>query len=111
MAPPTSEAMSGARSSSVPGLAICWILLAGKRPTLKLIALCLVGTSLPSVFLAFDLSRPEESRTHLGRLFEDVRDQGGQVFFDIVGRKVRTQVRVARGRPSGRSWFRHARRS
>ncbi len=87
----------GGALALVPGLTLCWLLLAGKRPTVKVIAICLVGAvAAVALLLAFDLSRPEESRTHLGRLYEDVRNQGSQVFFDIIGRKVRTQFRVAR---------------
>jgi hypothetical protein len=46
------------------------------------------------VFLAIDLARPEDSRTHLGRLYEDVSTRGMDVFFDTVVRKARTNLRV-----------------
>jgi hypothetical protein len=47
-------------------------------------------------FLAFDLSRPEESQTHLARLYEDVQDRGGAVFWDTVERKVEANFRLFR---------------
>jgi hypothetical protein len=46
------------------------------------------------LFLALDLARPADEQTHLGRLFEDIRTRGGGVFFDTVGRKIGTNLRV-----------------
>lgn len=85
----------GGAIALVPGLAISWLLIAGRRPSWKAVALALLGGLVVlGGFLALDLARPEESRTHLARLFEDVRSGGGQVFKDAITRKVRTNLRV-----------------
>jgi hypothetical protein len=81
----------------VPGLWITWMLLAGRRPNLRTMALVLGGMVLAvGVFLAIDLAQPEESRTHLGRLFEDAKARGLGVFVDVLGRKLETNLRVFR---------------
>ena len=81
----------------VPGLSITWMLLAGKKPRLRTILYLIAGMiGAVAFFLAIDLAQPEESRTHLARLFEDVRARGGEVFLDVVRRKVETNLRVFR---------------
>ena len=81
----------------VPALGLTFVLLAGRRPTKRIVALSVLGAiAFLGLFLIVDLVRPEESRTHLGRLFEDVRDRGGGVFFDVIERKVRTNLRIFR---------------
>ncbi|MGH2755231.1 MAG: hypothetical protein ACRDLB_12485, partial [Actinomycetota bacterium] len=83
--------------SLVPVLAITFMLLIGKRPTLRVVLVAaLAGLVALGLFLAVDLSRPSENRTHLGRLFEDIRARGWEVFGDTVGRKIRTNLRVFR---------------
>lgn len=79
----------------VPAFAVTWLLLAGRRPTWRVLGLCaLVAVAVLGVFLAFDLSRPPDARTHLARLFEDVRARGASAFFDTIGRKISTNLRV-----------------
>jgi hypothetical protein len=81
----------------VPGFVVAWFLLAGKRPTVRLVAGSVVATIVAlGVFLAADLSRPEESRTHLAQLFESVRDGGFAFLSDAIDRKVTTNLRVFR---------------
>ncbi len=49
------------------------------------------------VFLAagfIDLARPEASRTHLGRLFEDIGDNGFEAFETVVLRKLGANLSV-----------------
>lgn len=85
----------GGAIALVPGLGIAWLLIAGKRLTLR--AVLFAGAAVVVVlglFLATDLARPEDSRTHLARLFEDVRNGGGRVLSDAIGRKIRTNLRV-----------------
>ncbi|MEA2433213.1 MAG: hypothetical protein QOG54_670 [Actinomycetota bacterium] len=95
-APPFGSDVGGA-IALVPGLGISWLLLSGRRPNLRLVALAgLSALIVLGALLAFDLSRPEDQQTHLARLFQDVRDQGFQVFADTITRKVRTNLRVAR---------------
>ncbi len=85
----------GGAIALVPGLGIAWLLLAGRRPTGKaVVAAAAGGAVVLALFLALDLARPEESRTHLARLFEDVRSGGGSVFADAIKRKIRTNLRV-----------------
>lgn len=85
----------GGAIALVPGLAISWLLLAGRRPSVRAVLVAaLAAIVVLAGFLALDLARPEESRTHLARLFEDVREGGGQVFRDAIVRKVRTNLRV-----------------
>lgn len=85
----------GGAIALVPGLAVSWLLLAGRRPSLRsFLFAALAGALVLAGFLALDLARPEESRTHLARLYEDVRSGGSQVFADAIYRKVRTNLRV-----------------
>lgn len=79
----------------VPAFIVTLILLAGRRPDLRLVAVAGAMTILVlAVFLAFDVARPPEQRTHLARLFEDVRSRGSGAFFDTVARKLETNLRV-----------------
>lgn len=81
----------------VPALAVTWMLLAGQRPSLKVLIAVALGTLVAlGLFLAVDLARPPSSRTHLARLYEDVRARGGEVFLDTIGRKIKTNLRVFR---------------
>ncbi|HJR46423.1 MAG TPA: hypothetical protein VJ927_12555 [Actinomycetota bacterium] len=85
----------GGAIALVPGLGIAWLLLAGRRPSVRATALAFAGGIVVlALFLAIDLSRPEDSQTHLARLFQDVRSGGGEVFRDAILRKVRTNLRV-----------------
>lgn len=79
----------------VPAFAMTLILLMGRRPTARAVLLCIgAAVAVLGIFLAFDLSRPADERTHLGRLFEDVRTRGSEAFIDTVERKVSTNLRV-----------------
>lgn len=85
----------GGAIALVPGLGIAWLLIAGRRPTVRSVLVAAVaGIVVLGLFLAADLARPEDSRTHLARLFEDVRSGGGGVFSDAITRKIRTNLRV-----------------
>ena len=85
----------GGAIALVPGLGIGWLLIAGRRPNIRTLAIAFgAGIVVLAAFLALDLSRPEAQQTHLARLFEDVRRGGGQVFEDAIARKVRTNLRV-----------------
>jgi hypothetical protein len=79
----------------VPAFAITWVLLAGKRPNFKLLAVgLLAAVAVIVVFLVIDLARPPDSRTHLGRLFEDIQDRGPDVLIDTIQRKASSNLRV-----------------
>ncbi|HEX2294590.1 MAG TPA: hypothetical protein VHN37_04705 [Actinomycetota bacterium] len=79
----------------VPGFAITWFLLSGRRVGWRAaLVAAAAGVVALGLFLAVDLARPEESRTHLARLVENVADEGPAVFADTVERKVKTNVRI-----------------
>ena len=79
----------------VPAFAMTLFLLVGRRPTIRVVLLCVAAAvAVLAAFLAFDLSRPADERTHLGRLFEDVQTRGFEVFLDTVERKISTNLRV-----------------
>ncbi|HEX2057247.1 MAG TPA: hypothetical protein VHI71_02665 [Actinomycetota bacterium] len=79
----------------VPGFAITWFLLSGRRVGVRAVMAAAAGGILAlGVFLAADLARPEESRTHLARLVENVADEGPAVFADTIERKVKTNARI-----------------
>ena len=79
----------------VPAFAVTLLLLAGRRPTLRVLGvLAIAAVMAVGAFLAFDLSRSPDERTHLARLFEDVRTRGWGAFSDTIGRKISTNLRV-----------------
>ena len=79
----------------VPAFGITWLLLAGRRPTWRLLSLCIgAAVAVLGIFLAFDLARSPDERTHLARLFEDVTSRGWGAFSDTIGRKISTNLRV-----------------
>jgi len=85
----------GGTLALVPSLGLTWLLLRGRKPGWKSVALAIAGTLVAvGTFLVWDLSLPEESRTHLGRLFEDVSTRGPEVFRETIERKIRANLRV-----------------
>ena len=79
----------------VPAFGITLLLLAGRKPTWKAVGVSAVATVVVvGLFLAFDLARAPDERTHLARLFEDVRSRGLGAFSDTIGRKISTNLRV-----------------
>ncbi|MFN2586538.1 MAG: hypothetical protein ABR613_00270 [Actinomycetota bacterium] len=79
----------------VPGFALTWMLLSGRRVTVRAaVVAATAGVLALGLFVVADLARPEESRTHLARLVENVGDEGFGVFADTVERKVKTNLRI-----------------
>ena len=78
-------------------LLVTWMLLAGRRPTVRLIlgAMLAVAVAL-ALFLALDLARPAGSQTHLARFFEEFRARGSSVLSDTIARKARANLQVFR---------------
>jgi len=79
----------------VPAFGVGLLLLAGVRPSLRTVGgLALAAVAVLAVFLAFDLARPEESRTHLARLYESVAERGPGVLTQTVERKAAANLRL-----------------
>jgi hypothetical protein len=79
----------------VPGLGLAWLLLSGKKPSWRIVLASVLAMLIAlALFVAIDLARPEDSRTHLARLYEDVTRRGFDAFADTIVRKVRTNLRV-----------------
>jgi hypothetical protein len=79
----------------VPAAAVVVLLLAGVRLSWTRISLIVIGTgAVLTTFALVDLSRPEESRTHLGRLAAKVlhADNGGVA--TVLHRKVQANVGI-----------------
>jgi hypothetical protein len=81
----------------VPGFALTWIFLAGRGISWKIVGIGVIAAVVASAsFIAIDVSRPPEQRTHLGRFFEDVRSRGGSAFIETVQRKAASNFRQLR---------------
>jgi len=81
----------------VPALLITWVLLRGGRPNARILLIGAAGAvAVLGLFIAVDLAGPPESRTHLGRLVEDMGRRGPEVFVETVQRKVNANLRVFR---------------
>jgi hypothetical protein len=81
----------------VPGFAATWILLARRRISMRVVAVGLIAAvAAAGLFIAIDVSRPPEQRTHLGRFFEDIRSRGSSAFFETVRRKAASNLRQVR---------------
>jgi hypothetical protein len=69
--------------ATVPALAICGLLLTGRRVRPLMVAVIAAGTVvLLGLFAALDLSRPADSRTHLGRFAQRLLDGEAGVIFE-----------------------------
>lgn len=81
--------------SFVPGAGITAMALLGLRIRFRSVVLWVIGGTLTMVALGFvDLARPEERRTHLGRLFERIGNEGFGAFATVVLRKLSANVSV-----------------
>ena len=75
--------------SLVPAYGLVVMRLLGWRVRLRAIALVTIGTVVALAgAIAVDMSRPPGSRTHLGRLIEQVQREGPTEFVDVVTRKL-----------------------
>ena len=79
----------------VPAAAVVVLLLSGRSVSFRRLVMIGIGTiALLSVFAAVDLSRPKESRTHLGRIAAKVIDADGGGLATIVARKVNANISI-----------------
>jgi hypothetical protein len=81
--------------AAVPAFALVALGLSGRTVSRRrLVALAAGGVAAVCALGFLDLLRPAESRTHLGRLFEQMGSDGLQPFFDAVQRKIATNLSV-----------------
>ena len=85
----------GGMLSLVPASAVLLWLLAGRRIRVRTVVIGGLATLLVVTIVGFaDLARPAASRTHLGRLFERIGDQGWEGFWTIIQRKASANLGV-----------------
>ena len=79
--------------AAVPAFALVALGLSGRQVSRRrLVALAAVGVAIVCALGFLDLLRPAESRTHLGRLFEQIGSDGIRPFTDAVQRKIATNL-------------------
>ena len=79
--------------AAVPAFALVALGLSGRHVSRRrLVALAAVGVAIVCALGFLDLLRPAESRTHLGRLFEQIGSDGVRPFTDAVQRKIATNL-------------------
>lgn len=71
-----------------------WLLLGRRLRARTIVIWGVVAVGLVLVFGLIDLTRPEDARTHLGRLLEDISNDGFEPFRDVVLRKLEANIRV-----------------
>ncbi len=87
----------GGAISAAPAYLLLALLLYDRRITARAVGLLagvLVAAGLVVGFV--DLARPPDSRTHVGRFFEKVGDQGLSGFTTVVGRKLSLMLQTFR---------------
>ncbi len=87
----------GGAISAAPAYLLLGLLLYDRRITKR--AVVVLGAVLVGVGLAVgfvDLARPADSRTHVGRFFEKVGDQGLSGFTTVIGRKLTLMLQTFR---------------
>jgi hypothetical protein len=81
--------------AAVPAFALVALGLSGRRVSRRhLVALAASGVAAVGALGFLDLLRPAASRTHLGRLFEQIGADGLRPFTDAVQRKIATNLSV-----------------
>jgi hypothetical protein len=78
-----------------PAGAVVVLLLSGRKVDLKRLVVIGLGTLvIISAFAAVDLSRPKESRTHLGRIASKVIDADGGGLATVLARKLNANISI-----------------
>jgi hypothetical protein len=81
--------------SMLPAFTITGVLLLGLRVRFRTFVACAAGAvAALLLFGLLDLALPAESRTHLGRLFERVGDEGWSSFVTVLQRKADQNLSV-----------------
>lgn len=79
----------GGMLSMVPAYGLTMVLLSGRRVRARTIAAVAVAVGVVVAAVALlDAARPEQDRTHLGRLVERVRDNGAGEGWTVIARKL-----------------------
>lgn len=79
----------------VPGFTVLVLVAMGVDISVRRAALIGLATAVVlGAFAALDLARPEEDRTHLGRLVDRVLDPDGGGLTDVIARKLQTNVNI-----------------
>jgi hypothetical protein len=79
--------------SMVPAYLVAMVVLTGRRVRLRTVVGAAVAVALVAVAAALvDVTRPVDDRTHLGRLVEDVRDNGLGSLGSVIERKLAMNV-------------------
>ena len=87
----------GGALAVVPGFAVALLVLSGRRPGWRFVAMSAVGAlALVGILIAVDLARAPEDRTHLARLVEGVGERGGGFLLDTLRRKATANLDVLR---------------
>jgi hypothetical protein len=85
----------GGALTLIPAAGLTTSLLLGWRPRLRTALLwVLSAVSVVVLFGLLDLARPADDRTHLGRLFERIGDDGWSAFETVVVRKLQANLSV-----------------
>jgi hypothetical protein len=85
----------GGAISATPAYLLFLLLVTGRRVSLK--AIGLLGGVLVAVGLVVgfvDLTRPADRRTHVGRFFEKIGNDGPSAFTEVIGRKLGLMLRT-----------------
>ena len=87
----------GGAISAAPAYLLLGLLLYGRRITKRAIALLAVVLVAAGLVVGLvDLARPADSRTHVGRFFEKVGDEGLSGFLTVIGRKATLMLQTFR---------------
>ncbi len=79
----------------VPGFTVLVLVAMGFAISIRRGVLIGLATAVVlGAFAAIDLARPEEERTHLGRLVENVLDPDGGGLSDVISRKIQTNISI-----------------
>jgi hypothetical protein len=85
----------GGALTLVPAAGLTACLILGWRPRLRTgLVWVLSAVGVVVVFGLLDLARPADDRTHLGRLFERIGDDGWSAFETVVVRKLQANLSV-----------------
>jgi len=85
----------GGAISLAPAALLLLLLLSGRRVSLRSVGWLVLALVVAGLAVGFvDLSRPADSRTHVGRFFEKVGHEGISGFVEVIGRKLDLMVRT-----------------